>query len=593
MKKFINLSLILAMLFGFLPPITATAVIMPLWEQLPNGEGAYSSEIGQTILAENFNLTEASSIAQIEIWSNGAGPYELTFNIFANTTDEGEYNIPGELVCGEVINSSGEEDDICPQNGDGYYYCNYRHTLSFDPPLELADGHYWLSVYGSAESDFGWSTTDIPDQLNTYAFKYEDYPWDGQYLLHAFAFRLLEPLQTCPTSVVVANTNDSGAGSLRQALVDVCAGGTITFDASLSGETIYLTSGQLTLDEDVTIDASALTNRVTINGETSGGRVLEVNSGVTATLDSLKISHGNVTGSGGGIYNQGNLTVNNAVLLNNMSTQSGAGIYNAGGTLLVTNSTLTINYAASQGGAIFNESGGSATVVNSTFTGNEGTSGGGIATGLDTITSITSSTLTENKATSTSGSGGGLRNRGTMTVVNSTLVENTALQWGGGICNDGTLTLYNSTLSGNAGNTGGYEGHGLANLSGGILHYANTIIANPPNKGACINDGTISTNINNLVEEEGGDYGCGAILNIDPLLGPLQDNGGPTQTMALQTGSPAIHAGEDTICADALVGNVDQRDVTRPQGAHCDIGAYELEVTPWAVSYTHLRAHET
>jgi hypothetical protein len=573
MKKLLNFSIVMVMLLGLLPARAAIAEVMPLWEQLPGGDTGVSSQYNNWFVADDFVFSEAETIGVVEFWTSYLSPTNIHVEFYVNTTDGSGNNIPGgDSIYSEIFSDSigtVEDSAVCSLS-----HCAYRHTLRLSTPVALAAGQYWVSIFG--EDLLNWSLDS-----STFDGSYKAaYWWNDTWNLYQsnLAFRLLEPQETCPMSVEVANTNDSGTGSLRQAIADVCEGGTITFDTSLSGDTIYLTTGQLTLEKSVTIDASTLTNRVTVNADNMS-RVLQVNSGVTATLHSLKISHGSISGNGGGIYNQGNLTVNNAVFLNNLSTQLGGGIYNAGGTRLITNSSLIINYATSQGGAIYNANAGNVEVNYSTFSGNEGSSGGGMATESGTTTTINNSTLTGNHATDTYGSGGGLRNRGTMTVVNSTLVENTAPQWGGGICNDGTLTLYNSTLSGNAGHTGGYEGHGLANLSGGILHYANTIIANPPNKGACSNDGTISTNINNLVEEEGGDYGCGASLNVDPMLGLLADNGGPTWTMALQEGSPAIDAGDNDICSGELVGGVDQRGVSRPQpqGGTCDIGAYEYE----------------
>ncbi|MEW5939264.1 MAG: choice-of-anchor Q domain-containing protein, partial [Chloroflexota bacterium] len=103
----------------------------------------------------------------------------------------------------------------------------------------------------------------------------------------------------------------------------------------------------------------------------------------------------------------------------------------------------------------------------------------------------------------------------------------------------------------------------------------------------CYSGGTIGTNTNNLVENGS----CSAALSGDPLLGPLANNGGPTQTHAVLAGSIAIDAGEDGICAAAPVNNLDQRGVTRPQGAHCDIGAYESTDTVAPAVVSILRAH--
>ena len=147
---------------------------------------------------------------------------------------------------------------------------------------------------------------------------------------------------------------------------------------------------------------------------------------------------------------------------------------------------------------------------------------------------------------------------------------------GGGIYNSGTLTVINSTFSGNSAAT---SGGGIYNT--GTLNYSNTIIANSTGGDCTLNAGSIGTNTNNLVE----DGSCSASLSGDPSLGALADYGGPTQTMALQSGSLAIDAGDDATCAAAPVNNLDQRGVTRPldgnsdSTATCDVGAYEAPPT--------------
>ncbi len=180
---------------------------------------------------------------------------------------------------------------------------------------------------------------------------------------------------------------------------------------------------------------------------------------------------------------------------------------------------------------------------------------------------VTGSTFSGNTA---GGLGGGMVNFGTSIVANSTFRGNSALA-GGGIENDGTLTVMNSTFSGNS---VANSGSGIYNSSTGTLHYANTIVANAASGNDCFSNGTIGTNTQNLVENGST---CSASLSGDPLLGALDDNGGATQTFALLGGSAAIDAGDDATCAAALVGGLDQRGVARPNGPHCDIGAYEVD----------------
>jgi hypothetical protein len=178
------------------------------------------------------------------------------------------------------------------------------------------------------------------------------------------------------------------------------------------------------------------------------------------------------------------------------------------------------------------------------------------------------------------GRGGGISNGGTLTINNSTVSGNTAIclrigpcispAFGGGIYTFGPLTINNSTISGN-----GPDGiAGLATLQ-------NSIVANNPG-GNCV--GTMVSNGYNLSSDNSCNFSSSGDRNsTDPLLGPLQNNGGPTSTMALRTGSPAIDAGNPSGCRDSK-GNLlktDQRGMPRPDKPEdktgCDIGAYERQ----------------
>ena len=184
---------------------------------------------------------------------------------------------------------------------------------------------------------------------------------------------------------------------------------------------------------------------------------------------------------------------------------------------------------------------------------------------------VTQSTLSGNTALH---EGGGIDNGGTLTMVNSTLSGNSADN-GGGIYNEtpGSLTINYSTFSGNSANTGG----GLNNPAGGAI-VRNSIIANSVAGGSCA--GIIYDSGHNISSDDtcGLNPAYGSMPNTDPLLGPLQDNGGPTWTHALLPGSPAIDAGDDAQCP-----STDQRGMTRPQDGDgdmnpiCDIGSYEIE----------------
>ena len=194
---------------------------------------------------------------------------------------------------------------------------------------------------------------------------------------------------------------------------------------------------------------------------------------------------------------------------------------------------------------------------------------------------INNSTISGNRAGTPklSGNGGGISNGGKLTINNSTISANitTAGQFGtpsgGGISNGGTLTINNSTISANS-----------AKLGGGIDGTAtlqNSIVANSTSGGNC--SGTITSDGYNLSSDTSCNFNnVGDLNNTDPKLGPLQNNGGPTQTQALLSGSPAIDAGNPSGCTD---GNghllkTDQRGAPRPDKedtSGCDMGAYESQ----------------
>ncbi len=231
----------------------------------------------------------------------------------------------------------------------------------------------------------------------------------------------------------------------------------------------------------------------------------------------------------------------------------GGGINNGG--------TLTINQCTVSGNTAFHtEFGGGA--------------GGGIANEGTLL--INESTINGN---SVDEDGGGITNLGTLTINNSTLSGNSALGatggLGGGIFNAGTLTISNGTVSGNSATSGG----GIYNTATSTLQ--NTIVANSSSGGNC--SGTVTSNGYNLSSDGSCNFnGPGDLNNTDPMLGPLQNNGGPTPTMALPSRSPAIDAGNPAGCVDWLgqLLKTDQRGAPRPDKEDtggCDIGAYERQ----------------
>ena len=259
----------------------------------------------------------------------------------------------------------------------------------------------------------------------------------------------------------------------------------------------------------------------------------------------------------------------------------GGAIYNTDtGTLTITSSTFSANSADGEGGTILNE--GRTTVTNSIVSGNHNA---GIVN-IGTLT-VTDSTFSGNRGSS----GGAIYSGVELTVTNSTFTANRANQGGAIYSGDsGPLTVTNSTFSGNSATAGG----GAIYSNSNTVTVTNSIVANSPSGGNCL--GTITDGGHNLEDRATCGFRAvnGSLSDTNPRLDPaeLQNNGGPTQTVALCTGvgvpagctgaSPAINAGDQAVCAAAPVNNRDQRDFVRPGTGHtnCSIGAYEADVSP-------------
>jgi subtilisin family serine protease len=348
------------------------------------------------------------------------------------------------------------------------------------------------------------------------------------------------------------------------------------------------------------------------NGQDSGNATEQI---VNSTLS------GNSAGYGAGIYNDGHssgsatLTVSNCTLSNNLASGWGGGIFNGGslsgtGTVEIVNSTLNGNSASNDsGGGIFNQGyNGNATVSVSASTLSDNSAGYGAGmynngyAGSATLT-LKASTLSGNLA---SGAGAGIYNNGkssgtgTVQIATSTLSGNLAAGDGGGIYNDGTssgqatLTVKASTFSGNS--AGGGNGGAIRNNGGGgiaSVEIGSSILKTDASGGNIANlSGTVSSDGYNLTSDDGGGFLTSTAdqINTDPMLGPLEDNGGPTFTHALLPGSAAIDKGKNFSGSAA-----DQRGLPRTMDSPCianasggdgtDIGAFEVQQPcPLAVS---------
>ena len=405
-------------------------------------------------------------------------------------------------------------------------------------------------------------------------------------------------------TITVTNTNDSGSGSLRQALTIANDGDTIGF--AVTG-TISLTSGELVIDKNIIISGPGpglLT--VARSQQAADFRIFNIPPSHTAEIDGLTITGGSLVGNGGGISSGATLTISNCAISGNsiLTTDglqhSGAGIYNVG-TMTIVNSTVNNNQALMGflppfgGGGISND-GGTLTIQNTTISENTvaGVGWGGGVYNVGSLTAI-NSTIRGN----TGSSGGGISGGGA-TIINCTISGNSAMFEGGGIYGGGTIS--NCTISGNMTTVGHSRGGGISGsgtitnstfsdnvaADGGNIcapccpvQLGNTILKN--GNILVLGTGTVTSHGYNLSSDNGGGFltGPGDQINTDPLLGPLQDNGGPTLTHALLPGSPAIDTGDPNFTPPPTY---DQRGnpFVRVFGGRIDIGSFEGQPIPRA-----------
>ena len=440
---------------------------------------------------------------------------------------------------------------------------------------------------------------------------------------------------SCPAYAgVVTNTNDSGPGSLRQVIADAASGETITFSSSLAGQTIALSSvgdnvfGPSALLVNKTLIIVGPTGNSGINIARAPGapemRLVRVTSGVQLTLRYLTLSggvarggngasaHGGGGGGGGGlggaVFNEGTLQVENSTLSGNSviggnggdGGVESAGNFNGGngggpnggaGGMFFPGNGATGGFGGGGGGgdSQFGEFDGSYGGAG----GLGGGGGGGGRQGADgsggrgSFAPLTGALGGHNRG----GGGGGLglggailNKGGTVGLVNSTISDNITLPGAGGASQsgggagasgaaaggavlnyNGALSIVNSTLAGNAGI------YTVADGGNASVLLVNTILDDIAFQ-IFGGNGTYNTSGNNNLIRSNNGFSGGVISNADPLLGPLQNNGGPTATRALPLSSVAVDAGDDNVSYAQ-----DQRGSARRSRAHVDIGAYELQ----------------
>jgi hypothetical protein len=319
-------------------------------------------------------------------------------------------------------------------------------------------------------------------------------------------------------AIMMANAWSLRQGPGKFATVKLAADTTYVLD-SADSTTPYGANGLPIIIGRISLQAngSTITRASALNF-----RFFQVNKGGNLIFNQGTLSSGIADDFGGALLNIGTMTLNHSTLRNHTSSKRGGAIFNVG-RMRVLNSTIHSNQASGLGGGVFNQ--GTLTIANSTLTGNSAGNGGGLAS-----------------------------KKGSVGLINATLSK------------DNVSKIIREIV-----------------VNGGSITFANTIVGDAAGARNChfAKSSTHTDQGNNL--DSGNTCGFstsnGSIIKKSPNLATLADNGGPTQTMALQTGSPAINAGNNTVCNAAPVNNLDQRGVTRitTTDPTCDLGAYEAQ----------------
>ncbi|WP_025323329.1 choice-of-anchor Q domain-containing protein [Deferrisoma camini] len=329
---------------------------------------------------------------------------------------------------------------------------------------------------------------------------------------------------------------DTAACTLRAAIeeANACEGADVV---EVPAGTYVLTLGGLGITDDLTVSGAGAGSTI-VDGN-AASRVFSVGTVAAATFENLAIRNGNVSGSGGGVSSGATrVTFRGVFLTGNVATSLGGGFYTWTGTAVFEDSEISHNSAGSGGGITFANS--TLVLVNATVSYNVGDSWPYYAAGIFDYSNSPSN----------------------LTIENSTVVGNTGR---GVLLYEAQTTVTNSTITNNTREGIRAERNAAASLTNSILY------GNGPN--CSTNGGTITSGGHNIDSRNScGFAAAGDLVNTDPKLGPLADNGGPTRTRGLLAGSPALDAGDDGVCPAT-----DQRGVARTDGA-CDIGAVEGQV---------------
>ena len=569
---------------------TTTVTNSTISGNLATDEGGGIRANGSVINVSSSTITDNSADAGGGIHHILSGAINLSSSIVTGNTAATDANISGTLTT-NTFNIIGGDPRLGPLADNGGQ--TYTHAIPYNSPA-VNRGDPTITS-GNDQRGPGFPRVQF-GRADVGAYELEE---------SVLAFDLII------SSLDETRDGNFAPGELTLAeaifIANIRAGAdVIQFDTTLFAipQTINITSELPRITDSVSIlgpTASQLTLDAGGGATTSPGdgvRIFTIDDG-SANLIDVELSHLKLIGGdpsasssfgtiGGAINNRENLTISDSELTGNIGVGGGA-LHSEDGTLVVQNTTFSQNMATSPspGGAI--RSLGPLVVHDSSLLGNStsGVSDGGAIYSFDTLT-ITGSTLHGN----TTGDGGAIFHAGianVLTLTNSTLSGNTAsLGEGGAIYSQGILNISNSTLSNNTAAYGGgvynlgpagvldiasstitdntalIRGGGV-NIASGTAHISGSIVAGNT-AGADANvAGTLSTNAFNLID-------------VDPMLGLLADNGGPTLTHAPLAGSPVIDLGDPAIASHP---NYDQRDFAfdRIVGGRIDIGAFESGAT--------------
>ncbi|MEG4115375.1 MULTISPECIES: Calx-beta domain-containing protein [unclassified Microcoleus] len=602
----------------------------------PVGRGILGSQQTATFTIINDDILPTVSIAAIDEAAAETGNNPATFRI--SRTGESRGNLTVSLAIDGTSTNPTKPSDYTFSGGgasvnssnvsvtipDGQNFVDVSLTAVDDIQaeaqetlkLKLADGNYQIdanqnnTTVAIAANDT--VVVNSNDSLTDYSLAEGSF---RQALLNANAiagndtitFNLPAGPQTINLTgvlpdisgdVTITNTTGSSNLTVRRdtggfyRIFKVNSGVSATFDGFTIADGFTLEDGAGIYNDGGTVNVinGTFSNNVAFSSSATGGGISNNSGTVNVTNGTFS---GNRASNGGGISNKGSGAVKIAnstfsgnygvrITLGFPASVNGAAISNQGGTVEVTNSTLSGNDAGGgSGGGIYNGEGGTVKVTNSTLSGNTvggffdvGLFGGGIYNDNGTV-EVTNSTLSGNETTNAGSRGAGIYNKaGTVTLTNSTISGNkvnpsnkapvfplfSSPASGGGIWNGGTVNVKNTIIALNTAATD-------PDVSGSFASGGYNLIG----------DGTGSTGFTAV-----GDLVGTAAAPIDPLLNPLTNNGGPTQTLALQPGSPAINGGDPAfvLTSGPFIGPpfYDQRGISpfnRVSGGIIDIGAFE------------------